>query len=180
MYNKEEEELRNKIISIYGYSNYIRILQYIARIAELSKVANTDAYSTSSFLSTMMERVYISSLLPKSFEGYVLEDVDLILRMYDPNNNTDIGKFKLLELKVNSNDRRLGKAQEITFGLIDRMLRSSQENNRYEGFFYIRNNNRFNNKIIVNNYVLTPDEYKMFLLGKLNVEPYRFEIESYL
>jgi hypothetical protein len=155
-------------------------LQYIARIAELSKVANTDAYSTSSFLSTMMERAYISSLLPKSFEGYVLEDVDLILRMYDPNNNTDIGKFKLLELKVNSNDRRLGKAQEITFGLIDRMLRSSQENNRYEGFFYIRKNNRFNNKIIVNNYVLTPDEYKMFLLGKLNVESYRFEIESYL
>jgi len=71
-----EEPLCDRIIRIYGYNGYLRCLLYLADIAELSKVANTNAYSPY-FLATLKKRAYISSLLPRGNEGYMLEDIDL-------------------------------------------------------------------------------------------------------
>jgi len=135
----EEEIHKNikSIISRYGYNGYRHLMDTLAYIC------NMDRFNTYYFLDEFKVIAWISSILPSSREGYVLENLDLILRIYDPKNN-DIGKFKLLEFKqttaviVNNNtntNNRLGKAQERTFGLIDRMLRNTTSyKDRYEGF----------------------------------------------
>ena len=136
-----EESLRDRIISIYGYNGYLRCLSYLADIAELSKVANTNAYSPY-FLSTLKKRAYVSSLLSRGNEGYVLEDIDLVLVRWS--NNDRLGRFKLLEFK--ENQHYLDKSQRLTFGLIDKMLKSLDESYRYEGLYLI---NIVDNKTIV-------------------------------
>lgn len=175
---EEEEELRNRIIKIYGYNGYLKILRYIVEIAELTKVTNTNAYSPH-FLATFKQRAYVSSLLPEGSKGYVLEDIDLMIVRW--NINDRLGTFKLIEFK---SGYKLSKAQYLAHGLIDRMLRRTQESDRYryEGYYLIR---PYNNDFLVNDWLLTKDELQAFLLGKLElekkkIEPYLFEIERYL
>jgi hypothetical protein len=173
--NEEEEELRNRIIKIYGYNGYLKILRYIVEIAELTKIINTNAYSPH-FLATFKQKAYVSSLLPKGSEGYVLEDIDLIVVRWNPSDR--LGTFKLFEFK-SDNYYKLDKAQYLAHGLIDRMLRTTQESDRYryEGYYLVR---PYNDGFLVNGWLLTKDELQTFLLGKLKVEPYIFEIGRYL
>ena len=163
------------IISRYGNEGYKHLIDTLAYIC------NTGRFNTYYFLDEYKVTTWISSILPASKEGYVLENIDLILRIYDKSD--DIGKFKLIEFKHTTNITsnavsRLGRAQELTFGLIDRMLNSSTYKDRYEGFYLIKVDP--SNNIIVNNVTLTQEEFKAFLLGKLKVEPYRFELEYHL
>jgi hypothetical protein len=59
------------------------------------------------------------------------------------------------------------------------MLRTSQESYRYEGFYLARVD--LDNKIfIVNDRILTEDEFKRFLQGEIQIKPYRFRLERYL
>ncbi|GBC73881.1 hypothetical protein HRbin04_01288 [archaeon HR04] len=74
---------------------------------------------------------------------------------------------------------RLRKAQELTFGLMDHILKKS---NRYEGFYILRFDNMMveDAKIItVNNIPLSRDELKDFLIGRKHIEPYSFDFERY-
>jgi hypothetical protein len=158
----------DKIISRYGTKGYEHLTDTLAYIC------STARFDTYYFLDEFKVFGWISSILPR--EGYVLENIDMVLRIYEPNSN-DLGRFKLLEFKYANNNLR--KGQIFTFGLIDKMLKTSQESNRYEGFYLV--NVDLNNKIfIVNNVTLTEEEFKLFLLGKLNIEPYKFEIERFL
>jgi len=172
--NEEEEELRRRIIKIYGYNGYLKILQYIVDIAELTKVTNTNAYSPH-FLATFKQKAYVSSLLPEGSKGYVLEDIDLMVIRW--NSNDRLGTFKLIEFK-SDNHYKLDKAQYLAHGLLDRMLRTTQESDRYryEGYYLARPHN---DGFLVNGWLLTKDELQAFLLGKLKVEPYKFELERF-
>ena len=86
-------------------------------------------------------------------------------------NNDRLGRFKLLEFK--ENQHYLDKAQRLTFGLIDKMLKSSDESYRYEGFYLINIvDNKNNSVILINNTSVSIDYFRAFLLDK--VEPYRF------
>ena len=173
--NEEEEELRKRIIKIYGYNGYLTILRYIAEIAELTKVTNTNAYSPH-FLATFKQKAYVSSLLPEGSKGYVLEDIDLMVVRWNPSDR--LGTFKLLEFK-SDNYYKLDKAQYLAHGLIDMLLKTTQENNkyRYEGYYLVRPHN---DGFLVNGWSLKKDELQAFLLGKLKIEAYTFELGRYL
>lgn len=65
----------------------------------------------------------------------MVEDLDLVVRLYGPNFGTDdTGKFMLIELKYG--DASPDTAQQKTFGLIDKMLRLANPlvGNRYLGY----------------------------------------------
>jgi len=83
-------------------------------------------------------RDWIRENLPTGQEGYVVEDLDLIIRACGQNFNSDgIGKFMLIELKYGST--WIGYAQRKTFGLIHQLLRESDPDRiRYIGYFIIQ------------------------------------------
>lgn len=68
--------------------------------------------------------------------GVVVEDFDLILRVYDKNGRDSKGSFKLCELKLREKGH-LKFGQKMTFGLINELLLTSPEQSRYEGFYII-------------------------------------------
>lgn len=89
-------------------------------------------------------REYLRQHMPTAQEGYVVEDLDLALRVYQPNKPTPFnfqtdaeGKLRLIELKY-------GKAwitpgQQRTFGLIDKLMRLGDPNKeRYLGYFVVQ------------------------------------------
>lgn len=76
----------------------------------------------------------------ESDDGFVAEDVDLVIRTYGGNFETDeIGKVMLIEIKHSSNARiDVGTSKTMTFGLIDKMIRASPCNEeRYLGYFLL-------------------------------------------
>ncbi len=70
-------------------------------------------------------------------QGFVLEDVDLVVRHYGANYGTDAkGKFMLIEMKHPGSF--MGTAQYKTFGLIDELCRKSDPDRlRYIGFYVL-------------------------------------------
>ena len=82
-------------------------------------------------------RDWIRQNLPGPKAGYVVEDLDLVIRVYGDNFSSDsTGKFMLIELK--KHPANIGHAQWMTFGLIDRLLKSSPEGYRYKGYYVIQ------------------------------------------
>lgn len=84
-------------------------------------------------------REFIRQSFPNGSGGYTPEDLDLIFRRFGPRCDEDgIGSFKLIEFK-RGNQGYLGTAQQKTFGVIDRLLRSAghPERTRYKGFYLV-------------------------------------------
>ena len=191
--NDKEEEYKEKIIYRFGYNGYLRLLQSLAYIAEHSR------FNTPNFLAGMVAGTWIRSILPSSHEGYLVEDLDMILLRYRMDDR--LGSFKLIEIKHTNTDttnsnrgstihhhNRLRKAQELTFGLMDHILKRSS---RYEGFYLIRFSASATtstdsmmavedaNTITVNDIPVSRNELRDFLLGRKYIEPYSFEFERY-
>lgn len=82
-------------------------------------------------------REFIRQRLPGPSDGFIVEDIDLILRVFGMGYGTDTrGKFRLLEIK--SADGRITYGQRETFNLIDMMLRAvDPQRRRYLGYFTI-------------------------------------------
>jgi hypothetical protein len=157
--NNNNNTTVDMIISKYGKEGYEHLINTLACIS------NSNKYHTYYFLDNFRAKILTSDMLPRS--GYVLEDLDLIVYTYKYNEN----RFKLLEFKYMNNDLKQG--QKVVFGTIDRMLRSSQEGKRYEGFYLV--NIDFDNRtVIVNNIALTLERYQAFLKGDLIIKPYKF------
>lgn len=82
---------------------------------------------------------------PNGNEGYVVEDLDLLVRGYGLKFNTDSkGRFMLIELKYYPSD--IGYAQKKTFGMVDEMLRAGDKvlngnSPRYLGYFVVQYDN---------------------------------------
>ena len=76
--------------------------------------------------------------MPSGSNGFVVEDLDLVVRWYGRSFDTDAdGKFILVELKFGNST--IGIAQQKTFGLIDKLLRlTDPEKKRYLGYFVIQ------------------------------------------
>ena len=83
-------------------------------------------------------REYIRQNCPGPGEGYVVEDLDLILKIYGSKWNTDkMGRFMLIELKFD--DAWINYAQQETFRSIHHLLRKADpEAKRYLGYFVIQ------------------------------------------
>lgn len=81
-------------------------------------------------------------------DGVVIEDLDVIIRVFDPRNGADIGSYRAVEFKMNPawtkvgvRDRsavfvELGHAQRMTFGPLDHGLRVGLED-RYLGLWVL-------------------------------------------
>ncbi|HFB06890.1 MAG TPA: hypothetical protein ENJ92_00435 [Chloroflexi bacterium] len=102
---------------------------------------------------------------PEGNKGYVVEDLDLVLRVYGKRYDTDaVGKFILVELKYGN--AWIGYAQQKTFGLIDSVLRKGDPTGeRYLGYYVVQYDDedweRANFK--VNRVALSEDEFLRFL-----------------
>lgn len=86
-------------------------------------------------------REWIRNNMPSGRDGFVAEDLDLVVRLYGPRFHTDAtGKFMLIELKHGNTQPAI--AQQKTFGLIDALLRKADpEQKRYLGYFVVNYDN---------------------------------------
>jgi len=110
-------------------------------------------------------REWIRENLPSGADGTVVEDLDVILRVYGERYDTDEkGKFMLLELKYGN--AWIDYAQKKTFGLLDDLLRrAGPESNRYVGFFVAQYDDEDwdASEFRVNRKSLTREEFFRFL-----------------
>ncbi len=82
-------------------------------------------------------RDWIRANMPSPNDGFVVEDLDLVIRVYGQNFNTDKdGKFMLIELK--KHPAYIGNAQWMTYGMVNRLLVSSPESHRYKGYYVVQ------------------------------------------
>jgi len=108
--------------------------------------------------------------LPTPSEGFVVEDLDLIVLRFGPLENrpySEDGRFMLIEIK--QKDKPLGYAQRRVFQLIDSILRLGDRKRQfYLGFYVIHWDER---EVKVNGRTLSLDDFRMFLLGQLQIPP---------
>jgi len=92
-------------------------------------------------LQVLPFRDWIRDHLPGGPDGYVVEDLDLVLRIYGPKFKSDAtGKFMLIELKFGHS--WIGVAQRKTFGLMHNLLRNADPGcQRYLGYFVLQYDN---------------------------------------
>lgn len=88
-------------------------------------------------LQVLPFREWMRRNLPNGSAGVVVEDLDLVIRLYGEQHGTDgIGKFFLVELKFGN--AKPGYAQERTFGLIHDLLRAADpRKERYLGYHLV-------------------------------------------
>lgn len=89
-------------------------------------------------LQVLPYREWLRHNMPNAGYGFVVEDLDLVVRWFGQNYGFDsTGAFMLIELKHGNSD--LGIAQTKLWGLIDGMLRKADpEYKRYFGFYLIQ------------------------------------------
>jgi len=86
----------------------------------------------------LKHRDWLREKQPHGDQGYVVEDLDLVLRVYSGKYGTDSkGCFMLCELKFYP--YAPGYAQRKTFGLMDELLKAADpDGKRYIGYFLIQ------------------------------------------
>lgn len=111
-------------------------------------------------------------------EGYVVEDIDLLIRAYGPLYKTDAkGRFMLIEIKYYPS--KPGYAQQRTFKLIDEILKAGDKvlnssNPRYLGYYVVQYDNADWNlsNFWVDDKKVTRDEFDEFIsMGYLEEYP---------
>jgi len=123
-------------------------------------------------------REWIRRNLPSGSDGFVCEDLDLVVRVFGEWFGQDsIGRFMLIELKFMGT--RLGRAQRMTFGLVDRLLRAGDPDaKRYRGYFVLEYSDEDWDlaEFRVNGVGVTQEELFGFLLFMPNpkIEPFVF------
>lgn len=84
-------------------------------------------------------REWLRDNMPDGPSGFVVEDLDLVVRWFGQRFGFDSGgAFMLIDLKFGNAD--LGTAQLKTFGLIDQLLRKGDnpDYQRYMGFYLVQ------------------------------------------
>ena len=123
-------------------------------------------------------RDFLRIEMPNGKDGFICEDLDLVLRWHSKDFMTDdVGMFALVEIKVGLKTA-LGHSKEMTFGMIDYLIRSSTESQRYKGFFVIRTTIPDWNACTffsVNDVHLSRDDFLNWCKGTKCVDPYGFE-----
>lgn len=116
-------------------------------------------------------REYIRREMVDGDKGFIAEDLDLILRVYGDDFQTDyLGKFRMVELKFH--EGTFNSSQQKTLGIMDRMLKQSPESFRYGGFFMVYTETENWNDLdvfTVNGWDLTKDQFNRWLEWKLEI-----------
>jgi hypothetical protein len=114
-------------------------------------------------------RDWLRAGFPNGSDGFVVEDLDLVIRLYGPNYGSDRqGRFMLLELKHGT--KPAGTSKLRTFGLMDHLLRQADPSAiRYRGFFIVRTNtddwDQCDN-FIVNGHDLGPESFRSWIVDE--------------
>lgn len=119
-------------------------------------------------------REWMRDELPSGPEGWVAEDLDLVVRTYTQSD--PVGRFMLVELKHGKTG--LGRAQVMTFGLVDRLLRAADpEGRRYLGYYLLQYPEQEWERCLsfkVNRVPLIPQGLKRWLAMEVTLPAYRF------
>jgi hypothetical protein len=113
-------------------------------------------------------REFLRRFAPNGSEGFVVEDLDLMVRTYGPNYYLDSsGRFVWLEVKFGMSTE-LGVAQVNTFKLPDELMRRGDpEGHRYRGFYILRYQNEaewtVNDEVSVNKTRMKASEFVHWL-----------------
>lgn len=111
-------------------------------------------------------REWIRKNMPSGPQGFVVEDLDLVPRVYGPSYGTDEkGKFALMELKYGR--AQPARAQINTFGLIDGLLKNGDpQRKRYRGYHVLNYTNEdwARSEFMLNGKPITLDKLARFLL----------------
>jgi len=137
-------------------------------------------------------RDFLRKHKPNGDEGYIVEDLDLVIRIYGPKYKEDaVGKFSLVEIKhggckiIDGVKDEIGTSKEMTFGLIDALLKKADpEKKRYQGFYIIRTFassewENTNTTFCVNGNIISRQSFIDWLDGKHMIEPYTFPFSSF-
>lgn len=118
-------------------------------------------------------REYIRDNMPKGGNGFIADDVDLVLRYWGPEHQTDgIGRIRIVELKVANGV--FGYSEKLTLGLLDKMCKTSSQSDRYEGFFLIYSKSeewQDIDTITVNGWDLTREQFDEWAMNKRHIDP---------
>ena len=117
-------------------------------------------------------RKYIRKNCPEGEKGFVAEDLDLVLRRFDFNGPDREGRFRLVELKVAYGVFKT--SQQRTFGLLDKVLKNSNELGKYAGFYIVYSETEFWDELdqfTVNGWDLTKGQFNEWLNWNLDIEP---------
>ena len=126
-------------------------------------------------LQILPEREWIRKNIPYT-RGFVVEDLDMIVKIYDPEIPRDSGRFRLIEKKNPGED--FGYAQVSLFKTMDYLLTKGDPNRKcYQGFYLVIWNYQNYNHVKVNDVVLSKidgqeSEYAQWLLDKLYIKPW--------
>lgn len=121
-------------------------------------------------------REYLRRHLPNGREGFVVEDLDLLIRHFGPRYGADpTGRFMLVEEKRNG--CTIGMAQQRTFGLVDEVLRKGDPGReRYTGYYLLNTTYDANDELTfplrVNGQPLDRDQFHQWLEGELSIREY--------
>lgn len=122
-------------------------------------------------------REWIRNNLPSGRDGFIVEDLDLVIKVYGRNYGLDRkGKFMLCELKFYP--KSIGYAQKQLYGLIDKLLRSADpDKNRYQGYYVIQydNDDWDISKFWINETLIKKDELWAFLQFIYEIDSYVFD-----
>ena len=116
-------------------------------------------------------REFIRREMVNGDQGFVAEDLDLVLRVYGEEFGTDyLGKFRLVELK--SYTGTFNSSQQKTLGVMDRMLKESPESFRYHGFYIVYSQTekwKELDSITVNGWDLTKEQFLRWMKWELEI-----------
>lgn len=83
-------------------------------------------------------RELLRELLPSGGAGCVVEDLDLIVRLYPPLVEPEAHPGRMALVEIKQHGATLGWAQRRTFGQLDALLRRGDPDGRhYRGFFVL-------------------------------------------
>lgn len=120
-------------------------------------------------------REHIRSRLPSGCDGFVAEDLDLVIRHFGARYGTD-GKGRLMLIEQKHGTAGIGVAQQKTFGLMDELMRRGDSEGRYLGY-YVLNVSGFSDDheplfpVTVNGRELNRDQFHEWLKGELSIKP---------
>ena len=137
-------------------------------------------------------REFLRKYQPNGRDGYIVEDLDLVIRTFGYKYQTDnVGKFSLIEIKhggckiINGVRNEIGTSKEMTFGMIDALLnKADPEHKRYQGFYVIRTygSSKWDNQktiFAINGKIISRDIFMDWIAGNHKIKPYLFPFATY-
>jgi hypothetical protein len=128
-------------VSRHVFYDEWRSVQVLRNLGYLDEEARDICRALEGLERTKPIRRLIREYLPNGQDGYVVEDLDLLIRVFGQRFSTDgRGRLRLIELKCShgiEEPARLRGGQAFTLGLLNDMLRSSAMAERYDGLYVV-------------------------------------------